>query len=158
MNLKYTQIHSNILHNKLGITWLLKCISTYIHFFLKVSLEKHVHFTGITPNVCVPDCLQRKVQSNRKQKTSRFSCYCISLELKWFIEGCTQSLPSHPLNWLHNKVNWVVQFLDSFIFTYTGAKKDWHPYLINTIEMRSLWTEMKHLKNTPRLLNRSWVN
>ena len=21
---------------------------------------------------------------------------------------------------------------------YTGAKKDWHPYLINTIEMRSL--------------------
>ena len=41
---------------------------------------------------------------------------------------------------------------------YTGAKKYWHPYLINTIEMRSLWTEMKYLKNAARLSNRVWVN
>ena len=41
---------------------------------------------------------------------------------------------------------------------YTGAKKYWHPYLINNIEMRSLWTEMKYIKSAARLLDRGWVN
>ena len=38
--------------------------------------------------------------------------------------------------------------------TYTGAKKDWHPYYIKTIEMRSLWMEINYLKSPARLLNR----
>ena len=41
---------------------------------------------------------------------------------------------------------------------YTGAKKYWHPYLINTIEMRSLWMKIKHSKSSARLLDRDWVN
>ena len=41
---------------------------------------------------------------------------------------------------------------------YTGAKKYWHPYLINTIEMRSIWTEIKYLKSAVRLLDRDWAN
>ena len=40
----------------------------------------------------------------------------------------------------------------------TGAKKDWHPYYINTIEMRSLWMEIKYIKSATRLLDRDWVN
>ena len=42
--------------------------------------------------------------------------------------------------------------------TYTGVKKYWHPYLINTIEIRSLWMEIKYVKSAARLLNRVWVN
>ena len=45
-----------------------------------------------------------------------------------------------------------------FIDTYTGAKKYWHPYLINTIEMRSLWTEIKYIKSAARVLNRNCVS
>ena len=40
---------------------------------------------------------------------------------------------------------------------YSGAKKYWYPYLINTIEMRSLWTE-KYIKSAARVLNRDCVN
>ena len=41
---------------------------------------------------------------------------------------------------------------------YTKRNKFWHPYLINTIEMRSLWMEIKYIISTVRLLNRVWVN
>ena len=44
------------------------------------------------------------------------------------------------------------------VLIYTGAKKYWHPYLINTIEMRSFWTEIKYVKKAARLLDRSHVN
>ena len=44
------------------------------------------------------------------------------------------------------------------VYLYTGAKKYWHSYLINTIEMRSLWTEIKYIKNTARVLDRNCVN
>ena len=37
---------------------------------------------------------------------------------------------------------------------YTEAKKDWHPYYINTIEMRSLWTEIKYIQSPDKLLDR----
>ena len=37
---------------------------------------------------------------------------------------------------------------------YTGAKKDWHPYYINTIEMRSLWMEIKYIQSPAKLLNK----
>ena len=40
------------------------------------------------------------------------------------------------------------------IGTYTGAKKYWHPYLIDTIEMTSLWMELKYVKSATRLLQR----
>ena len=32
------------------------------------------------------------------------------------------------------------------------------PLLINTIEMRVLWMEIKYIKSASRLLNRAWVN
>ena len=41
---------------------------------------------------------------------------------------------------------------------YSRGKKYRHPYLINSIEMRSLWMEIKYIKRTARLLNRDWVN
>ena len=41
---------------------------------------------------------------------------------------------------------------------YTKRNKFWHPYLINTIELRSLWMEIKYIKSTARLLDRDWVN
>ena len=42
---------------------------------------------------------------------------------------------SNFFNFLKNKLqNWLPG-------TYSGAKKYWHPYLINTIKIRSLWTE-----------------
>ena len=41
-------------------------------------------------------------------------------------------------------------------YSYGRIKR--HPYLINTIEMRSLWMKIKHVKSTARLLNRNWVN
>ena len=41
---------------------------------------------------------------------------------------------------------------------YTKRTKFWHPYLINTIEMRSLWMEIKYIKSTARLLDRDWVD
>ena len=41
---------------------------------------------------------------------------------------------------------------------YTGAKKYWHPCLINTIEMRSLWTEIKYIKSAARVLDTDFVN
>ena len=41
------------------------------------------------------------------------------------------------------------------LLRYTGAKKYWHPYLINTIEMRSLRMEIKYVKITVRLLKRT---
>ena len=41
---------------------------------------------------------------------------------------------------------------------YRRGKKYRHPYLINTIEMRSLWMEIKYIKSTARLLDRDWVN
>ena len=37
---------------------------------------------------------------------------------------------------------------------YTGAKKDGHPYYINTIVMRSLRMEIKCFKSPARLLDR----
>ena len=53
-------------------------------------------------------------------------------------------------------------FLEKFIFFaflwYTGAKKYWHPYSINTIEMRSPWTEIKYIKSAARVLERDCVN
>ena len=45
----------------------------------------------------------------------------------------------------------------SLIF-YTKRNKFWHPYLINTIEMRSLRMEIRYIKSTVRLLDRVWVN
>ena len=41
---------------------------------------------------------------------------------------------------------------------YTKRNKFWHPYLINTIEMRSLWMEIKYVKSITRLLNIDLVN
>ena len=41
---------------------------------------------------------------------------------------------------------------------YTGAKKYRNPYLINTIEMRSLWMKIEYIKSAARLLNKDWVN
>ena len=41
---------------------------------------------------------------------------------------------------------------------YTGAKKYWHPFLINTSEMRSLWKGIKYIKSAARVLNRNCVN
>ena len=36
---------------------------------------------------------------------------------------------------------------------YTGAKKYWHPYYINTIEMRFYWMEIKSLKSLEQRLS-----
>ena len=47
---------------------------------------------------------------------------------------------------------------DFIYFWYTGAKKYWHPYLINPIELRSLWTEKEYIKSAARVLNRDCVN
>ena len=44
------------------------------------------------------------------------------------------------------------------ILKYTKRNKFWQPYLINTIEMRSLWMETKYIKSTSRLLDRNYVN
>ena len=42
--------------------------------------------------------------------------------------------------------------------TYSGAKKYWHPYLINTIEMRSLWKGIEYIKSATRVLDRDYVS
>ena len=65
--------------------------------------------------------------------------------------------PTHPWIWLNSVWKEFKTFL-AVCFVYTGAKKDWHPYLINTIEMRSLWMEIKYIESTARLLDRDWVN
>ena len=52
--------------------------------------------------------------------------------------------------------NFIMSFTP--LIRYTKKNKKWHSYLINTIEMRSLWMEMKYIKSTARLLNRDWVN
>ena len=36
--------------------------------------------------------------------------------------------------------------------------EDWHPYYINTIEMRSLWMDTKYIKSAARVLDRNCVN
>ena len=41
---------------------------------------------------------------------------------------------------------------------YTGGKKDWHSYLINTIEIRSLSMKMKCFKSAAWLLEKIWIN
>ena len=41
---------------------------------------------------------------------------------------------------------------------YSRERKYRHPYIINTIEMRSLWMEIKYIKSTARVLNRNCVN
>ena len=41
---------------------------------------------------------------------------------------------------------------------YTVVEKYWHPYLINTIEMRSFWTEIKYIKSVARVLDRNCAN
>ena len=50
----------------------------------------------------------------------------------------------------------VVKMKLETIYSYIQIK--WHPYLISTIEMRSLWTEIKYIKSAARLLDRDWVN
>ena len=45
-----------------------------------------------------------------------------------------------------------------YVIVYTKRNKFWHPYLINTIEMRSLRMEIRYIKSTVRLLDRVWVN
>ena len=44
------------------------------------------------------------------------------------------------------------------IYIYSRGKKYRHPYLTNTIEIRSLWMEIKYIESTGRLLDRDWVN
>ena len=41
---------------------------------------------------------------------------------------------------------------------YTGAKKYWHPYKMNTIEMRSFLMEKEYLESPDRLFSRDFVN
>ena len=47
--------------------------------------------------------------------------------------------------------------LEAVAVPYTKINQFWHPYLMNTNEMRSLWMEMKYIKSTAILLNRIWV-
>ena len=42
-------------------------------------------------------------------------------------------------------------------YMYSRGRKYRHPYLINTIEMMSLWMEIKCIKSAARLLDRDWV-
>ena len=52
-----------------------------------------------------------------------------------------------------NSQKWISVFINIQIGPTKTA-----PLLINPIEMRVLWTEIKYIKNAPSLLNRDWVN
>ena len=63
---------------------------------------------------------------------------------------------------MQKKVSKVCLILMTILDHSTWANFTWtrltDPYLINTIEIRSLWTETKYIKSAGRLLDRVWVN
>ena len=52
----------------------------------------------------------------------------------------------------------ALDVISHYKLMYSRGKKYRHPYLINTIEIRSLWMEIKYIESTGRLLDRDWVN
>ena len=72
--------------------------------------------------------------------------------------GCSFTQFYHPGYSVDNERGRRLMHREQGKYSYTRRNKFCHPYLIDNIEMKSLWMDIKYLKSAARLLNRDWVN